>query len=100
MVRFRRSRERNAARFWGSSYDKVSVHGKLHVTSYKREAVRVEIEKRLQGELTKNPNQAALESLAEGLFGVNPSLRLSWSLPLEPGKALTLEYEYTLYVSS
>lgn len=92
------SRERNAAKYYGSNYDRVTVHGELHITNFKRESVQLEIRKRIQGELTKNPAQAAVVALAEGLRQVNPNRRLSWSVTLEAGKPLTIEYEYTLFV--
>src|SRR5690349_3103271 len=93
-------RERNAAQFYRASYDKVTVHGELRVTNYKREAVKLEVRRKIEGEVTKNPGKAEVVALAEGLKGVNPHTRLSWTLALEPGKPTTIEYEYTLYVAN
>ncbi len=92
------ARERGAASFYGSSFDKVTVKGDLRATNHKREAVRLEIRKRIQGEVTKNPQEAKVVALAEGLRKVNPNTRLTWSVLLEPGKTTEIGYEYTLYV--
>jgi len=92
------ARSRDAAKFNGSSYDLVTVHGELRVTNFKREAVKLEVRKRITGEVTKNPAKAEVVALAEGLRQVNPNTRLSWTVALEAGKPTTIEYEYTLYV--
>jgi len=94
------ARERNSTKIGNTSYDKITVHGKLKLTSYKRENVQLEIEKRIQGEVTKNPGAAKVELLAEGLFRANPRAKLSWSVALEAGKTLVIEYEYSLYIPS
>jgi hypothetical protein len=62
--------------------------------------VRLEITKHIQGEVTKNPDEASVATLAERLRRVNPTQRLTWSIPLEPGAARTLTFEYTIYVPS
>lgn len=92
------ARERNAASFYGHSYDKVTVKGELSATSHKRDAVRLEIVKHLQGEVAKNPDQAEVVATAKGLRRVNPNLSLTWSVPLEPAATRQITYEYTLFV--
>jgi hypothetical protein len=93
-------RERQAARFDGSSYDRITVRGEVRATNRKRESVRLEITKHVQGEVTKNPDEASVATLAERLRRVNPTQRLTWTIPLEPGAARTLTFEYTVYVPS
>jgi hypothetical protein len=92
------SRDRNAASFYGYSYDEVRVRGEIQVTNLKGEAIRLEITKHVQGEVSANPDEAAVATLAEGLQRVNPTTRLTWDLPLEAGEARTLAYEYSLYL--
>jgi len=94
------SRERGAAKFYGTQYDLVRVRGEIRATNRKREAVTLSIEKRIQGEMKENPDGAEVVAEAKGLRRVNPNLRLAWSVPLEAGKTRTLGYEYTLYVRS
>ncbi len=92
------SRERNAAQFQGWSWDRVHVRGDLRVTNYKREAVQLEIEKRLHGEVQETPVGASLESELDGLSSVNPSRRIRWKLAVDAGRTASLGYEYTLFV--
>jgi hypothetical protein len=95
---FEIARERNAANFYGYAYDKVTVQGALRATNHKREAVRLEITKRIQGEVTKNREQAQIVATAKGLRRVNPNLTLTWSVPIEAGATREIGYEYTLFV--
>ena len=92
------ARDRNSESFYGRSYDKVTVRGEIRAINHKREGVRLEIEKLIQGELKKNPDGAVAATIAEGLRQVNPTVRLTWSKQLEPGAPTVLGYEYTLFV--
>lgn len=91
-------RERDAASFHGRSYDRVTVRGEVRATNHKRQAVRLEVSKQIQGEVTENPDEAEVVTVAEGLRKVNPTARLTWSVPLEAGAAVEISYVYTLYV--
>jgi hypothetical protein len=95
---FEIARERNAANFYGYAYDKVTVQGALRATNHKRAAVRLEITKRIQGEVTKNPEGAKVVATAKGLRRVNPNLMLTWSVAIEAGATREIGYEYTLFV--
>jgi hypothetical protein len=92
------SRDRNAATFYSSSYDKVTVRGEIQVTNLKHEAIELEITKHVQGDVAKNPDEAAVSQVAEGLRRVNPTTRLIWRIPLKEGEERTLTYEYALYL--
>ncbi|HET6205076.1 MAG TPA: hypothetical protein VFI25_19970 [Planctomycetota bacterium] len=92
------ARDRGAAHFYGSTYDRVTVKGEICATNHKREGVRLEITKQIQGEVTKNPNEAKVVQVAKGLRQVNPNARLTWTVPIDAGKRATIDYEYALYV--
>ena len=92
------SRDRNAATFYGTQYDRVRVKGEIRAMNHKREVVRLEVKKLIQGEVTKNPNEAKVAAIAKGLRQVNPNLRLVWTVPLEAGKTAETSYEYVLFV--
>ncbi len=92
------TRDRGSARFYGNTYDRVTVKGEICATNHKREGVRLEITKHIQGEVTKNPGEAKVVQVAKGLRQVNPNARLTWTIPLEPGQRATIDYEYALYV--
>lgn len=93
-------RARGAASFGGSSYDQVTVEGILSITNRRAEAIELEVEKLLRGEVTANPQEARVETVAEGLRRVNPSQRLKWTVSVAAGATLELHYTYTLYVPS
>jgi hypothetical protein len=92
------SRDRNAATFYSSSYDRVTVRGEIKVTNHKREPIELEITKLVQGEVAKNPDEATVIQVAEGLRRVNPTSRLTWRVPLAAGEERTLTYEYALFL--
>ena len=91
-------RKREAARFYGSSYDLVTVEGKLAVTNMQFKAAMLEITKNISGEIKTSEPEAAVEKLAKGLKQMNTSLKLTWTIDLEPGEHKELEYTYEVYV--
>lgn len=93
-------RERGTTTFYGSRYDLVQVEGRLRVTNHRAEAIELEVTKRLQGELSANPDEARVETVAEGLRRVNPNQRLTWTRELAGGATVELRYAYALYVRS
>lgn len=92
------ARDRNAATFYGSSYDRVTVRGEIQVTNRKGESIEVEVTKHVQGEVAENPDEAAVVQVAEGLRRVNPTTRLTWRVPLAAGEERKLTYEYALFL--
>jgi len=91
------ARDRGTGHFYGYSYDRVRVKGEVRATNRKREAVRLEITKVLQGEVTQNKNEGKVVQLAKGLRRVNPNVRLTWTVAIEPGQTSSIEYEYTIF---
>jgi hypothetical protein len=94
---FETNRKRNAAEFYGRSYDLVTIKGKLSVTNFKSERITLEITKTLSGEVTQSQPEAKVETLAKGLR-VNPVKKLSWTIDLDAGGSTQLEYTYEVYV--
>jgi len=93
------SREPNAARFHGSTYDKITVEGTLRVTNYKDKPVQIKITKRVSGEVIAAGDGAEVVKVAGGLTRVNPSSKLSWDIEAEPGSdnAVEVKYQYSFY---
>ena len=83
------------------SYDLVTVLGELKVKNNKDKAVTLDIRKSLTGEVLEAGGGGLVEKAAEGLKSraVNPNSRITWEIPLEPGRELTLSYKYKIYVS-
>jgi hypothetical protein len=95
---FETNRKRNAADFYGRSYDLVTINGKLSVTNFKSERITLEITKMFSGEVTQSQPEAKIETLAKGLKRVNPVKKLSWTIDLDAGGSAQLEYTYEVYV--
>lgn len=91
-------RERNAARFYGSSYDLVTVKGELKLRSHLDKKARVEVTKELSGEVVETAPEAEDIPTAKNLRRVNTHHRLVWDIEVEAGKDATLTYTYKVYV--
>lgn len=92
-------RERNAGKFHGSTYDKVTIEGKLKITNHKAEPVTVRITKTLTGEVISADADPEVVKLASGLRGVNPRSRLTWEVEVQPGAddGAEVTYRYSFF---
>ncbi len=91
-------RERNAARFYGRSYDLVTVRGELKLSNRVGKNVHAEVIKHLSGEVVAFTPDAKDVPTAKGLKRVNSRHDLIWTLDLEPGEKADLSYTYKVYV--
>jgi len=91
-------RKRNAANFYGNTYDLVTVEGKLSAANFQEKSITLEITKTLSGELKSSQPDAKVEKLARGLRAVNTILKLSWTIDLKPGERKEFGYVYDIYV--
>jgi hypothetical protein len=92
------ARQRNAANFYGTSYDLVEVRGKLEAVNYKNKSITLTITKELSGEVLKSAPAAKVARTAKGLKKVNPKSALTWELPVKSRGKLEIEYGYKVYV--
>jgi hypothetical protein len=93
------AREREV-RLYRRSYDLVTVRGELHINNRKADAVTMEIEKHLTGEVTEASNDGTVQKTVEGLRGVNPRSTISWRIPVGPEEEVSIAYEYQVYVAN
>ena len=91
-------RQRDAFRWRGSAYDRITVEGKLSVLNVLDKAVTLEITKTLSGEVMTVEPQATQEKPAKGLRRINPVTKLTWTIELAPGGEQDLSYTYQVYV--
>jgi hypothetical protein len=91
-------RKRNAANFYGYSYDLVEVRGTLKVSNFKTKDVTLNITKDLSGEVQKTVPEAKVDQIAKGLKKVNPHCLLCWELPIKARDKIEVEYFYKVYV--
>jgi hypothetical protein len=92
------ARQRNAANFYGTSYDLVEVRGKLEAVNYKDKSITLTITKELSGDVLKSSPAARVTQTAKGLKQVNPRSVLTWELPVKTRGKLAIEYGYKVYV--
>jgi hypothetical protein len=88
------SREREAVRLYGDSFDRVTVTGTLQVTNYTRERISLEITKDLSGDVKATTPKAEDVTLARGLKAMNSAHELTWKIELKPGESAELTYTY------
>jgi len=81
-------RTRGARQIGRMQYDLVTIRGELSVTSFRQEAITLEITKTLTGEVQSTNPEAKVEKLATGLQHLNPLARQE------------VTYVYRIYVHS
>jgi hypothetical protein len=97
-IELEKERKRNAAQWYNTNWDLVTVEGKLSVTNYKDEPITLEVTKSLSGEVKAMQPEAKLEKLAKSLRMVNANIRLTWTIELGPGEQKEMGYTYEVYV--
>ena len=80
-----------------SSYDEITVIGKLKVTSWKSSETCILIHKSLTGEVIDAGDGKVTKS-ARNLVGVNPTSEINWEFHLPAGKDRELNYQYKVLV--
>lgn len=92
-------RDRNAATFHGTTYDRITVEGTLRVVNGKDRPITLRLTKSFEGELVEADAEPAVTRETAGLRSVNPQTRLEWERTIEPGadEALELTYRYRFY---
>ena len=95
---YEESRERNAAVFYGSHYDLVTVRGELKLTNRLGKDIRAEVVKHLSGEVKETSGSPRDVRTAKGLKRVNPRHDLIWEVDLAAGETEELSYVYSVYV--
>jgi len=93
-------RKRNAASFYGRSYDLVKVRGELKLRNCLDKEVPVEITKELSGEVLEISSGAKDIMTAKGLTKVSPKHVLTWGFDLKAGEEQTLFYVCQVYIRS
>lgn len=94
------SRERGALKntYNSVTHDLVTLKGTLTLVNRKTEPVSVRIRKNLTGEVLSSSPEAKVTKTARGLRDVNSRALLEWTETVQPGKSLTLTYQYKVYI--
>lgn len=80
------------------NYDLVTIHGTLELTNMKATKVKVKVTKAFTGELISATGEPKSAKVGKGLQQVNSRFALEWTKEVEPGKKLTISYDYKVYV--
>ena len=91
-------RDPEAIRFFGYTYQRVTVEGTLRVHNFKGEPIDLEIVKTFSGELKGATPEAEVRQLAWGLRQVNTVNVLTWNINVGAGEETELTYRYTVLV--
>jgi hypothetical protein len=79
-------------------YDLVTIRGELTLTNFKEQAVAVEVNKTLSGEVVSSDPQANVEKLAAGIQRINGLRKLTWTIEIAPTQTRKATYTYEVYV--
>jgi hypothetical protein len=97
-IELEKDRKHNAAQWYNTNWDLVTVEGKLSVTNYQDKPITLEVTKSLSGEVKVMQPEAKLEKLAKSLRTVNANIRLRWIIELAAGEQKEIGYTYEVYV--
>lgn len=92
------SRQENAKRENKVQYDLVQVAGEVIVANRKDKAIRLDVRRRITGELGTSSETWLKARQVSFSTGLNPVTEVCWELELDPGEELTIEYQYEIYV--
>ena len=91
-------RKHNAARFYGDSYDLVTIRGELKVVSFKDENIVMDITKHVTGKVSEQTHNGKVELVAEGIKAVNEHSVIKWNIPIEKKGKVDIRYQYSVYL--
>jgi len=91
------SRQREAVRRFGDTWDAVTIDGTIDVRNFKEESVVLAISREVEGEAIPSAGLRIVRVAAQPR-AVNPIERLHWEIPLAAGEKRTIKYQYKVYV--
>jgi|GEM_PF-242646 len=95
---FEVERKRGARQVYEMYYDLVTVRGEATITNFKEQAVTLELNKSLSGEVVSTDPQAKIEKLAAGTQRINGLRKLTWTIEIAPDQTQKATYIYEVYV--
>lgn len=82
----------------GYSYDEVTVKGKLTVKNWKKNQIKINVNKSLTGEVLEADQDGKITKTVKNISAVNPSSQIEWEFALNPGETKELNYQYKTLV--
>ena len=84
--------------FRGGKYDKVIVKGTIQVENLQDRKVTVRLEKPLRGKVRASSHDGKTNEQFTSAYDPNPTSTVHWTIEAEPGKKISVTYEYQFYV--
>ena len=93
------NQEANFMNVGGSSYDRLTVEGRLSLHNYKADAATVEITKYLTGEVTSTIPDGEVVKMPRVRYDYwnwmgNPYSKITWKVPVAPGQDAEVKYVF------
>ena len=88
---------RKPVRLEDRNYDEVTVAGKLKLTNFKTQDIKLIVRKTVIGEVLESPD-GKVTKLARNLTAVNPNSEMEWEFSLPAGKDRELTYQYKVLI--
>ena len=87
----------NARKYNNHSYRKVTVTGKITVENLQKKAIKLNVSKNINGDITKTSDAGVVKKSGK-YNGVNPTSDADWVVNLEGGQKKDITYTYEVYV--
>ena len=88
----------NAANFFGTNYDEVTIDAELYVSNTKGQSVDVEISKTITGKLVSTNPKPESSPAASNIGNINPTSKLNWTQTIPAGEEIKITYSYKAYL--
>ncbi len=95
-----RSRGEIKDRFGNPQWDLVTIHGKIVITSRKKDTVKMKVDKFLAGEAVEADHEGKIAKFVRRLYDVNTPSKVTWEPEVKGGEKMELNYTYKLYQPS
>lgn len=92
------SREAKKKKFHGYWYDLVKMKAKIKINNYKKETIKLEIKRLIEGELISCNEKWENKILLKLSDNKNKKNQTSWEIELKKGETKTISYEYHVFV--
>jgi hypothetical protein len=83
---------------YGWNHYRATVKGELVANNHRKEPITLIIRRSFSGELISADQSPKTTLLEEGVYSLNKRNQLIWTMTLEPGKEVKLNYRYTVLV--
>jgi len=77
----------------GYYYDLITIKGSINIKNYKKQTIKIELNKMITGQFKNSTPSISDENLVE-TTNINPTNKIEWTLEVDSGKEEKIEYLY------